>query len=345
MKKLAWGLTLLACATLAAYAGCKGDDEIEGPTGSCAPTDPSCPALAVASDCLALVDNSGQDVFAHRIAQLVIERPVALTNPLVYRLVSDATNINLPACHVRGDGTFALLAVFDRPRGMLRVGVATPEADPTRGFCFFYDAPSDVAPLDIPVDIGSDGTFRTGVITHITVPIFRDLTATSVVYLPLSQAALTNATLSTDQNCVGRYNAEGLDPRFDCVPDPAAGVHYFVNGGTLEGFITLEEADTVAVDELSQSLCVLLSGSPTQWGDGGDPIHCKRTAGQIDFQGDWCSQTDSEGGCADSMRLVAGFAASAAALRTDCPADPTGSGGGGMGGSAGGGGAGGAGGN
>jgi hypothetical protein len=87
---------------------------------------------------------------------------------------------------------------------------------------------------------------------------------------------------------------------------------------------------------------VVLSGSPNTYGDGGDPMHCSRDGnGQIEFQGDWCSTTNSAGGCRDAVRLAGGLAASAVSMQSNCPAGAGGSGGaGGAGGAAGGGGSG-----
>jgi hypothetical protein len=133
MKLLAFSIPLVAA--LALYAGC--DDETStGPTGAtCEPTDPACPAVAVNSDCLALVDNSGKDVFVQRLSQLSITAPEALKTELVYGVISQAVYLNLPVqCNIKGDGTFSLVTEFDIPNGRLRVGGAYPEVDPLNGY-------------------------------------------------------------------------------------------------------------------------------------------------------------------------------------------------------------------
>jgi hypothetical protein len=318
-------------------AACGDDAPPPAPVGDCTPTDPACPALAVESECLALVDNSGKDEFALRMAQLTVTQPLALTEPLVQKFIGDGLIANLPACNLDGDGTFSLVTIFNRSTGRLTAGGALPESSPANGYCFVDDPANMVAPVEIGVDIADDGTFTTEPLPFIVLPVFTDLSGSSAVYLPLRQVVLTQATLSADQNCIGSYNATGLQPRFDCVPDAASGQPLFIDGGTLEGHITLEEADAVTVDVLNQSLCVVLSGDANTHGDGGDPIRCTRTGGTIDLQGDWCSATNSAGGCQDAFKLTATFSASAVELRTDCPAGQGGSGGTGGEGGAGGG--------
>ncbi len=316
-------LPLGLCALAVAGASC-GGDETTGATGStgsgsCAPKDPACPALAVESECLALVDNSGKDKFALRLSQLSITKPVALTTTTVQKIVSDGVNINLPACNVPGMGTFSLLTEFDLAAGTLRTGGSLPETDPAKGYCFEYDAANGVEPVTAKLNVDADLRFATDVIPKIVVPIYLDLAASSAVYLPLRDAVLSDGQISQDHNCIGKFNADGLEPVNNCLPDPDAGIDFFVNGGKLDGYITLEEADAVTVDLLSQSLCVLLSGDPKTYGDGQKPSKCKRDgAGKITLEGDWCSTTNSEGGCKDAFRLTAELAASAAMLRSDC---------------------------
>lgn len=347
MKKR-WMWVVGGAALTAAFgAGACGDDDPAPPTTvSCQPTDPACPALAVSSDCLALTDNTGKDVFAVRLAQLVITAPAALSTEVVYNIIGKGVNADLPACNLFGDGTFNFIVEFDKANGTLKAGGALPEADPTDGYCFVTDPTHEVEPVTVPSNLGDDGGFSTDPIPRIVVPIYLDQAASGAVYLPLRDGRIESATLSGDQNCVGRYNAEGLRPEESCAPLPQENRHYFVNGGKLTGYITLEEADAVDVDLTGESLCVLLSGDSDTYGDGATSgiVHCKRENGEIVLKGDWCSQTNSAGGCQDAFRLEGEIAASAVTLRDDCPADPGtggGPGAGGMGSSAGAGGGGG----
>jgi len=331
-------ITLVGSATVLSSLGlgaCSGDDPdpLGPPIADCTPTDPACPALSVESNCLALVDNQAEGAdsgpFAMRISQLSVTAPEALTGPAVYKIVADGVNINLPSCNISGLGTFSWISVFDRDNGVLKTGGALPEADPTDGYCFDYDAEHSIAPATVATTYGADGAFETEAIPAITVPIYLDLAASSAVYLPLRQVRLLDGTISPDNNCIGSYNAKGLEPINSCKPDLSNGIEYFLNGAKLEGYIELEEADTVEVDTIGQTLCVLLSGNATMYGepDPDGPTTCKRDPDtkEILFEGDWCSTTDSAGGCKDAVRLLAGLAASAVSLRDDCE---TGGGGG-----------------
>ncbi len=141
-------------------------------------------------------------------------------------------------------------------------------------------------------------------------PIFLDEGATSLVPLLLRSLTLS-ATLSSDHDCIGTHTKPA--PNNGCFPD---GAHpLFTNAGQMDAHLLLEEADAVDVTTLSQSLCVLLSGDPGQYGDGGSPIErCARDSmGQILLHGDWCSATDAPAtsDCYDALRISALFAASA----------------------------------
>lgn len=319
------GVGVAAVLTLSSLApGCSDDETTATATsgGSCAPSDPACPALSVDSDCLALVDNEGSDTFTLRMSQLTIQRPTALTTVLVQNLVSDGVNINLDSCGVSGTGAFSWLIAFDRTAGTIRTGGGLPVEDPTGGYCFEVDGANGVEPVTINSNLQDDGSFETDVIEKIIVAVYSDRSATQAVYLPLEQARLVAGTLSADQNCIGRFNADGLEPVNLCKPDRSAGIDYYVDGAELQGFIELEAADAIVVEQLNQTLCVLLSGNVSEFGEvvEGQPTRCTRDGeGAIVFEGDWCKATDSADGCKDAMRLTASVAASSVELRADCP--------------------------
>ena len=120
MNRLALTLFLTTGALATGAIGACGDDEGGGGTGAssnpgCAPTDPACPALAIESDCLAVVDNSGKDHFALRLAQLSVSKPAELTGPLIYNIIADGINLSLESCNVNGMGTFSIIADFNKP--------------------------------------------------------------------------------------------------------------------------------------------------------------------------------------------------------------------------------------
>jgi hypothetical protein len=326
MKHTHLGLMLAATVVLGAACG-SSDDSTSTTTSTstggevtCTPTDPTCPALSVTSDCLGLVDNAGKDQFAMRLSQLEVTAPKALTSPTVQKVVGDGVYVNLPECNVAGLGTFSLVVEFDLKGGKLKAGGAAPAMNPEEGYCYVNDSTNGVAPIEVKTTF--DGLkFSTEAIPKVVLPVYVDASAKSAVFLPLTGAKLEDGTISADHNCIGSLNDAppsqgGLDPLNNCLPEP--GVGYFKNDATLTGYITLEEADAVNVDLLGQSLCVLLSGDAAKYGDTGSPKKCKRTGGKLDLEGDWCSTSNMAGDCKDSFRLEAKLAASSVKVRTDC---------------------------
>jgi hypothetical protein len=135
--------------------------------------------------------------------------------------------------------------------------------------------------------------------------------ASQVLPLPIRQARFVNITASGNHDCIGEYNAAGLDPASGCVAD-AQHPGYFPDA-QVAGFINLEQADTIPITKLGETLCVLLSGDATAYGNGASPIsRCKRVNGQIVFPGDWCTATNQAASaqCKDAVYFAGAFAAS-----------------------------------
>jgi hypothetical protein len=164
-------------------------------------------------------------------------------------------------------------------------------------------------PITLDGTITAPGPFSVSTAGELIMPAFIDNMGTALIF-PLRALAL-QGTLSADLSCVGTYNADGLDPANACAPD--TNTPAFLPDGTGNAFITLEEADTVTIGALQQSLCVLLSGNATTYGmQMGSLTVCKRdSAAKIVFQGDWCASTNmaANGGCADSVKVRFNFAA------------------------------------
>jgi hypothetical protein len=324
-RKVLVVLGMGALAGAGAIAGCGGDDggtagTTGGQSASCAQTAPLC--TAVDSECVALFDNKGKTTFGLRMAQLTITKPDILAGVTIGKIVSDAVRMNLQQCHLNGTGTFSWLIEFNTTTGKVRTGGALPQADPTKGYCFVDTMVGTfhIQPIEVDAPI-TDGTFAADV-GDLIVPIYlgADPGGTPIT-LPLHQAKLTNGSISADNNCIGKYNAEGLDPDNLCLPDPENPA--FINGAGLDAYITIEEADQVEVADIGQSLCVILSGDPGTYGDGASPIaHCKRDANDaITLEGDWCASTNSAGtaDCHDAFLLGAEFAASGVEITGICP--------------------------
>jgi len=290
-----------------------------GTTDACYPGT-QCPQIAD-SACVALVDNSAAKQFTLRMANLTLTAPVALTKGLVKTIVQNGVTMNLTSCNLPGGGTFSWLLQFDTATGMLKTGGGKPAEDPTKGYTFVNETvtqngtPFKIAPFTAAAAV-TNGAFAVAMGQDVIVPVYLDIKAAGVVLLPLHDAKLSG-TISSNNNCIGSFNSAGLDPAGGCIADDKAPLFIGKDGkansdGKLEGYITLEEADTVIVDTIGQSLCVLLSGDATAFGDGGAPIvKCKRDAGKkISFQGDWCAATN-DATCKDASRLGAAFSASA----------------------------------
>ena len=291
-------------------------------TGTGPGSDPCSPAAScpgAKSECLALTDYTGKEQFTLRMADLTLTAPPPLTTGLVSTVVKGGVTINLPECNLAGGGTFSWLLQFDTKTGKLKAGGAKPTKTPADGYSFVDETVMGfkIAPFETDAPI-TGGKFAMATGADLTVPIYIDAEATQVVLLPLHSAKLSG-TISADNNCIGKYNSKGLQPGDNCAATKDIPAYVGADGkadsdGTLDGFITLEEADTVEVDAIKQSLCVILSGDAAQFGDGAMPAKCKRDAGgKIVFQGDWCAASN-DAACKDAVKLQAKFAASAVKL-------------------------------
>jgi hypothetical protein len=252
------------------------------------------------------------------MSQITITKPTVLGMGVVGNIVANGLTMNLEECNLAGGGTFSWLLQFDTATGKLLTGGGKPAADPTAGYCFVDEMVNGFQISPANIDSGLMGQQFTAEVGDIIVPIYLDAKAEEAVLLPLKKGKLTGE-LSADNNCVGKYNADTLDPENNCLAE--AGKLAFTNAGTLDGYITLKDADSVIVDTLNQSLCVLLSGDAATYGDGGMPAKCKVDGmGNIMFKGDWCDATNAaaDATCFDSSKLGAAYAASGVKITGKC---------------------------
>lgn len=285
------------------------------------------------SPCLAMgVDNSGKSVADLRIRRLDVSAPPALAKSFVQKTVLNQ-GIDLHGfCGENGDGTFSWLIQLDTANNKVTTGGAPPTMDPFgAGYCFVNKSIDGlpVGPITVPMTKGSDGTWASGVIQKLYVPIYPPML--SPIVLPISGATVKGVTLSPDNNCIGSYNPNAITSVTGNVcTDDITACDRWLTAGALGGYITLEESDKVYVPQLSESLCVLLTGGVSV--DTSDPNEkkCGRTNGVINVKGDYCSTSNSPGGCGDSYWLAAAFAASAAKI-SPTPNQPDCMGGGSMG--------------
>jgi hypothetical protein len=287
-------------------------------SGTSFPCSPGATCTATNKACLGLVDNSGQTKFGLRMTELDISSPPALTQGVVSMVVGPAVNPNSPSCNEPGQATFNWLLQFDTTAGTLKTGGAKPVADATMGYAFDMEtlAGKAIAPITLMTMVDATGNFSVMTGQNLNVPIFLNAMGTSSVVLPLQQARITMGTLSSDHNCIGTFNAAGLDPNNSCTPDATHPL--FKTAGKLDGFITLADADQVPVSAIGETLCVILSGSAMMYGMPGTGAQagttvCKRDAmNNIVYKGGWCSTTNmaASATCADAEQLAAAFAAS-----------------------------------
>jgi hypothetical protein len=295
----------------------------ELPAADCDPSDNQCETAAKCAidtakcgdiSCLPMAKNAGS-VLDFRIRRLNIIAPPSLTygiNPtLQLTVINGGVDLHALTCGERGKGTFSWLLELDKTHKTIKTGGAPPVADPfSNGYCF-YNHTVDVAGTNLPVQpvtvdvdpaASTDTRFSSKPLPKLFVPIFLDAAGTSVIILPLNNTVFKDVSVSADGNCIGSLNPAALDT--DCT-DVFSMCSKWKTSGALGGYISLEEADTVQVQELQQSLCVVLTQTaPRQ--------KCERDlAGKIKAQGDYCSTTQRPGDCRDSFWLAATFAASA----------------------------------
>lgn len=310
--------------------GCDGGETNAATTGG---TGATCELTAkcVTADptCVAIVDNKDQQQFGLRMSQILISKPASLgPTKFVGKTVANGVTWKRPDCYLTGDaagGNFSWLLLIDLAGKTVCTGGAKPPATPEDGYSFVNEMVMqgantfDIKPIKFSAPDLAMGKFSVAAADaqNIIVPIYT--AEGGVILLPLRKAKITEATLSSNNNCIGSFNGKGLDPLNNCGPLATENQFSFVNGGKLEGYITLEDADNIVVDLAKASLCALL----TEDGDGAMPTSkCKRDAmSKIVYKGDWCDATNAaaDGTCADAVQLAADFAASAVKINGGCP--------------------------
>ncbi len=253
------------------------------------------------------------------MAELDLTTPPALATGIVASILGGDIMPDDMACNLDGQGLFSWLLQFDTTAGTLKTGGARPVTDPTLGYAFDDEMITQgtttfqVQPVTYQATIGASGQFSTATGQNLVMPIFLDASGTSVVLLPLQKASFTMGTLSASHDCIGSYNAAGLQPSNSCQPDSTH--PQFIDGATLSGYITLANANEVIIMSLDETLCVLLSGNSSVYGTTGPTgvQVCTRNAnGDILYQGNWCDATNAAATstCADSVSVSGNFAAS-----------------------------------
>ena len=266
--------------------------------------------------------DKGVDNFRMRLIN--ITAPPALASMAIQNGVVTAA-VNLPpdaGCNEQGSGLFNWLISVDKTKGQITTGGAPASTDPFKlGYCFVNGTvvTTKITPSTLKATF-TGNKFSTEVTPKLNIPIF--LAPSGQVILPISGATLKDVAVSPDGNCIGAMNQASLIAP-GCVDNAASGASscsQWHSAGTLGGYITLADADTVLVQLLSESLCVLL----THMGDGAAPVqHCVPAALHT---GNYCSGSGGTLGKActggDSYWLSAQFAASAVKIYAGSSSSP-----------------------
>ncbi|MBI3201490.1 MAG: hypothetical protein HYZ29_08105 [Myxococcales bacterium] len=292
-----------------------------GGTSECKPTDSSCyvsGAQGAGNDCLAKADFSAAAVTQLRMTSHRVESPAAMAAPFVQdNIITAGSTLEEPSCNLNGTGRFNFLVQVNTEKKELTLGGGVQQAlvgPALGGTCWaaFTDPASGLEVKQHVTTYTEIGGELQAKLVSFVMPIYLDDQAQlgSAMLVPIREMTF-RARLSADKNCVGRYAAEKLDKALSC--QPPGGQFAWEAAGTYEGYIMVDDADKVMVVSVDQSLCVVLTGDPSKWkGTGKD---CKTSKGFTDTgampKGDWCSMTNSAGGCQDAWRLVIDFAAQA----------------------------------
>lgn len=322
-------LLLLPCVIFA----CGSDDEKKGNTNTGASCVPKAAECYVAGpdgpghECLAKHDNTGQSTWQGRFSQITVSKPQALSTEFVQNSVIDqGISLNQPQCFEGGDGTFAWIFSLDPTTNKMKTGGGLPIANPADGTCFVTipGAALPIAPIEVDITVNGNSFSASGI--NVNVPIFLPGQGTNnPTILPLHEVEFEASFSDGNHNCVGKYNGETLSYINTCQPDTKTvpPERSWTSGGTIKGYITIEEADQVYVEQLSATLCVFLAGVSSEW-NGKPGNTCAASAKWLLGErppGDWCSTTNSaaDAACSDAYRLEGEFAASAFKVNGDCP--------------------------
>ena len=320
-----------------AVAACSSDsDPKKGGSGgaggsgggsACKPTADACYVAGPTgpgNECMARADYSTATKTQLRATSHQVKSPTTLAAPFMQdAIITLKSALFEPDCNQLGTGQFNLLMELDEAASTLTMSGGVPQklvgsapdaachvkvTDPTSGL--------KVEPVTANATLGGDGNFE-ATLPLFVMPIYLEDKADldSVVLMPLHEMRVSGK-LSADKNCVGRYAHERVNAGLQCQANESE--FAWDPAGTYEGYITVEEADEVFVHSLGQTLCVVLTGDPKKWEGPKPDSNCATSPG---FQnsgalpkGDWCSTTNSAGGCQDSWRLVIDFAAQAVSI-------------------------------
>lgn len=322
-------LSAVACSAVCLVSACGGDDSEGGGGGggngaSCVPQAAECYVAGPTgpgAECMAKHDNTGQTKWQGRLTSILVKSPAALSQPFIQASVIDkGISLKQGNCWENGDGTFSWLFEIDSTTNKMKTGGSLPITDPKAGGCF-VKMPAAALPIaPIEVDVSLNGLNFSAKDLDVNVPIFLSAANTSnPIILPLHKVEIQATFADDSHNCSGKFNGDELDPALNCTLDTTLTPpqRYWTPGGSLKGYITIDEADQVVIDTLKSTLCVVLAG----WtGEDTCKGSAKWAAGERP-EGDWCAATNSAATttCNDAYKLEGEFSASAFKITGDCP--------------------------
>jgi hypothetical protein len=319
-------LLALGTVVLSAAGGCSddgGDGAGSGGAGAvdCWPKSDACYIAGRSgpgAECLAQKNNAGATKWQGRLTSIQVVKPSNLTLTVVQRdIINKGVDILECDPSAKGEGTFSWMFEIDSETKMMRTGGGLPISDPKAGGCFVTmpNQPLPIAPIEVPVTIDGLSFSASGI--DVSVPIFTSPTdTTNPIILPLHAVTIGGTFSDDSHNCIGHFLGDELLPEESC-----AGTAW-TSGGQLEGYITIEEADQVYIEELTTTLCVFLAGIGGGWkGSAGNCATSDKWLAGDRPKGDWCSTTNAAGdaACSDAWHLEAGFAAAGFPVNGDCP--------------------------
>ncbi len=203
-----------------------------------------------------------------RLTALQISAPASLSNPLLQAIINDSL-----------DGfRFIWLVEADLEAGTMTTGSGRADAVPPTTdaqFCSVRWNTGDYAPArDNPITVTGSTISTTAPIDVVSIPIYSEESPdTPLLVLPLSQLELLNVELDADRTFVGTPMAPEGSTRYAASWDTA---------GSIRGWISVEDARGVEIEDLTQTLCGLLSG------DHPDPTDMSQDC--TSPQADWTNQ-------------------------------------------------------
>jgi hypothetical protein len=289
----------------------------------------SCQALnTTAAGCEAFTNNPTGGPFDFRMRRIILVAPPNLTTEAAQNtVVNSGVDINEPQCGAPAGGAetgdFSWILSMDTTAMTVTTGGAPPcdISNPTKvtpfpscnpfttGYCFVHKTLGSlpIGPITAPMTKAGDGTYGAAIGT-INIPIYFN---GGIIVLPINGGEMNGVKLSTDGNCIGSFNPQALQA--DCSNDYTA-CSLWKTDGSITGYITLEQADSVTVSLLNATLCAFLTGTPPKT-QGALAVCPRDGSGNITAAGDYCSTTKSaaaDGGtCHDAFWLAATFTASA----------------------------------